>query len=356
MLKHPFSITSSTTFLVMIFFLSAVNASFSQRTDKNADEPRLIKNTMELLNQGKHDSVLAICDQLMRDHPESPTGYFLAADAYETMNRDFRLKTYRAPFDSLIRLAVTKAEAKLAQEPASFNYFSSGIVKSYYCLALFQTGHYIKAIKTAEKGISLLRKSHALEPDFVDPLMGIAAYEYHKSKLLFGLLGGSEKEAIVKFKKVVKLGRYLSTNAAYSLQAIYFENAHYDSALMINDQLFLKYPENPSCLYMRALLLEQARRLPEALQIWNRLIAVVSAPQPSSNGYLAECHYHVAAIHRQLDQADSAWASLMQAARFAANRRADAELEGSHAKFKEIKSNINKALREWKRNDLTPIR
>ncbi len=356
MIKHSFSITSGTTLLVLIFFLSAVNTSFSQHMYENADEPLLIKNTMELLNQGKHDSVLAICNQLMKNHPESPSGYFLAADAYETMNRDFRLKTYRAPFDSLIRLAVTRAEAKLAQDPTSYNYFSSGIVKSYYCLALFQAGHYIKAIKTAENGISLLRKSHALEPDFVDPLMGIAAYEYHKSKLLFGLLGGSEKEAIAKFKKVVKLGRYISTNAAYSLQAIYFENAQYDSALIINDQLFLKYPENPSCLYLRALLLEHVQRLPEALQIWNRLIAVVSAPQPGSNGYLAECHYHVASIHRRLDQANSAWVSLMQAARFAANRQADAELEGSHVKFKEIKSDINKALREWKRNDVTPIR
>ena len=337
-------------YLILIFFPDFSTAAclhLRPQPDIVSNKPEMIRNVMELLNQSNHDSVLAICDRLIENDPESPIGFFLASDAYQTMMRDYRVKTYQTQFDSLITIAVMKASARMNREPTAESHFVSGAVQGYYCLALFHAGSYFRAIKTAENSISLLRKASELEPDFVDPLFGIAIYEYNKSKLLFGLLGGKEDEAIAKLHKVEQSGRYLSVNASYALQAIYFENEHYDSALVINNQLFRHYPSSPSCLYNRALLLEKTNRSEEALEVWLKLAGVLTRLKPASNGFLAECLYHQAWIHHQLKDDQTAKKLLIQAARFASRRRGEEELEGSYVKFKEIKNRINAALSDW---------
>lgn len=310
-------------------------------------EPELVKHVLELLNRSRHDSVLAVCDQLMAREPENAIGYFLASDAYQTIMRDYRVRTYQRPFDSLITMAVAKASDRLARDPSAANHFYTASIKGYYCLALFQAGSYLRAIKTAESSISLMRKAVALDPDFADPLFGIAVFDYTKSKLLLGLLGGSKKEAISKLRRVEQNGRYLSTNASYTLQSIYYENGQYDSALVINDRLYRRYPDNPSCLYTRALTLEKLDRPAEALELWNKLISNMSQLKPASNGYLAECHYHVAAIQHEMKNMEQAKQTLIKAAQFAARRREADELEGTLVKFSEIKERINTALRNW---------
>jgi tetratricopeptide (TPR) repeat protein len=337
-------------FLALLIFpyFSAFCLDLSPQPGASTNNPEMIRNVMEMLNRSHHDSVLAVCNRLIENEPESPVGYFLASDAYQTMMRDYRVRTYQAQFDSLIKIAVVKATAQLNREPTAENHFVSGSVQGFYCLALFQAGSYLRAIKTAESSIAILKKASQLEPDFVDPLFGIAVYEYTKSKLLFGLLGGNEKAAIAKLRKVEKSGRYLSANASYSLQAIYFENEKYDSALVINDRLFRRYPSSPSCLYNRALLLEKTNRTEEALEVWSKLTGVLTALKPASNGYLAESHYHLASIHHRLKNDETARKLLIQAAQFAARRQGEEELEGSYVKFNEIKSRINTALQGWR--------
>ncbi len=331
------------------FLLLMPSAAWSAPTGDPAslDEPPLIKSAMELLNQGRHDSLLVLSSRLITHDPESPIGYFLAADVYQTMMRDFRVKRYAAQFDSLIRIAAAKAAIRLERMPTAENHFIAGTVNGYYCLALFQSGSYLKALKTAENSIELMRKAAALEPGFADPLFAIALYEYNKSKFLFGLLGGNATEAVAKLREVEQKGRYVSANASYALQAMYFDHGEYDSALVVNDQLYKRYPENPSCLYNRARLLEKENRLPEAREVWESLIAILQKRKPASNGYLAECHYHLAWIHRQQQEEGEARKLLHQAARFAARRRGEEEVDGSFIKFKEIKKAINTALQEW---------
>jgi tetratricopeptide (TPR) repeat protein len=339
-------------YFVWAFFLlssQAVSLAGDPESSAAPDNPALIMQAMELLNQGKHDSVLAISSRVIAGAPESPVGYFLAADVYQTLMRDYRVKNHEAEFDSLIRIAAAKASLHLTQNPTAENHFITGTVKGYYCLALFQNGSYLKALKEAEKSISLLNKSAKMAPDFVDPLFGIAIFEYNKSKLLFGLLGGSEKKAFATLQRVEQHGRYVGVNASYALQAIYYEHEQYDSALVINDKLFQRYPENPSCLYNRARLLEKLNRPTEALAIWQKLITIVGQSRPASNGYLAECHYHLALIHHQRREHPVARDLLIQAARYASRRRSEEEGEGSFVKFDEIKNEINAALREWGR-------
>jgi tetratricopeptide (TPR) repeat protein len=329
-------------------FSSATALNLPQTPSHAANTSEMIRNAIELLNQNRHDSVLTISRAIIKNDPENPIGYFLACDSYQTRMRDYRVKKYEVEMDSLIKIAVNKATVCVSREPTAENYFILGTVKGYYGVHLFQSGNFLKAIKTAENCMSFLKKACKLDSDFVDPLLGMALYDYGKSKVLFGLLGGNKKDAMAKLKIVEKSGRYVSTNAKYSLQAIYFESAQYDSALAINDQLYRRYPENPACLYNRALLLEKANRLTEALDVWDKLLGCVIMAKQTSNGYLAECYYHLAWIHHQFKNSAKAQESLKQAAKFAAQRQADEEMEGSYIKFNDIKKKINTALKNWR--------
>ncbi len=329
-------------------FSSSAGLNLPEKSSTATNRSAMIRDAMELLNRSRHDSVLALSRAIIKNDPESPLGYFLAYDAYQTMMRDYRIKKYEAELEGLIKIAVKKATVCATLEPTAENYFLLGTVKGYYCVHLFQTGHFLKAIKTAENCLSFLKKAIKLDANFADPLLGIAVYDYGKSKILFGLLGRNKKSIIAKLKRVEQSGRYVATNAKYSLQAIYFESAQYDSALAINEQLYLRYPENPSCLYNRALLLEKANRLTEALELWNKLLGCVAVPEQTSHGYLAECYYHLAWIHHQLKNEPKAIESLTLAAKFASQRQADNEMEGPYTKFNDIKKKINTALKNWR--------
>jgi tetratricopeptide (TPR) repeat protein len=348
---------SSILSLLVIFIpilTTAAGPDSQQQPRKNSFDPAMVTRVMEMLNRSNHDSVLVLCKAMIATDPESPIGYFLASHAYQTIMRDFRIKTYQAQFDSLIVIAASKASSHLERDSTAESHFVCGAVQGYYCLALFHAGSYVRAIKTAGSSVSLLRKAAQMDPDFIDPLFGIAIYEYTRSKLLFGFLGGKKEEAIANLRQVEKAGRYMAANASYSLQAIYFENGQYDSALVVNDRLFKRYPASPSALYNRALLLEKTKRPEEAQQLWNTLVTVLQLRKPASNGFLAESYYHLASLQHQAKNDAQAQKLLIQSAQCASRRRGEEELEGKYVKFNEIKNMINEALRTWGQRGSTP--
>jgi len=348
--------SSILSLLVILFpiLTTAASPDLQQRSIRNSFDPALVTRVMEMLNRSSHDSVLVLCNEMIATDPESPIGYFLASHTYQTIMRDFRIKTYQAQFDSLIVIAARKATRHLEQDSTAESHFICGAVQGYYCLALFHTGSYVRAIKTAGNSVSLLRKAAQMDPDFIDPLFGIAIYEYTRSKLLLGLLGGKKEEAIANLRKVEQNGRYMAANASYSLQAIYLENEQYDSALVVNDRLFKRYPASPSALYTRALLLEKTSRPEQALRLWNTLVAVLQLRKPASNGFLAESYYHLASLQHQAKNHAQAQKLLIQAAQYASRRRGEEELEGRYVKFNETKNMINEALRTWGQRGSTP--
>jgi tetratricopeptide (TPR) repeat protein len=339
-----------------------ISFSFMPKTDilngqvssHDAGRDSLIRKIIENIQRQDYDTVFVLTGFLQTRFPDDPSGYFLEADAYQTIMRDYRVRKYEAEFDSLINLAVEISSRAVEKNPVAENYFIYGASEGYRCLHWFRSGKWLKAIGAAIKTLKMLRKAQELDPEFVDPLFGLALYDYGKSKVqLFGLsLFSSKTEQIVEnLNKVYAKSHFLSINALFSLQFVYFETGQLDKMKEVNKKLLSLFPNHPVCHYYRALWLEEEDSLNEAQQQWMLVVDKIKNFNPPSNNYLAECNYHLAKIAYQNHQLGKSRAYIQEAARHIRNYREKDELNGAIYTFEDIKDQVNEALQKW---ELTP--
>ena len=325
----------------------------AQVSSDDAGRDSLIRKTLENIQKQNYETVFALTGLLQKRFPEDPSGYFLAADAYQTIMRDYRVRKYEVEFDSLINLAVEVSKRAVEKNPVAENYFIYGASEGYRCLHWFRSGKWLKAIGAAMKTLKMLRKAQELDPNFVDPLFGLALYDYGKSKVqLLGLSLFSDKtERIIEnLNKVYAQSHFLSINALFSLQSIYYEIGQLDKAKEVNTKLLSIFPDHPVCHYYRALRLEEQDSLNEAEQQWLSVMDRIENFDPSSNNYLAECNYHLAKIAYQTGQMRESSAYIREAARHIRNYREEEELNGALYTFEDIKDKVNDALQKWELN------
>jgi tetratricopeptide (TPR) repeat protein len=323
--------------------------TLSNPTVATPDRESLIRQSILQIHQEKYDSVLANCAILREQYPDDPAGYLIPADVYQTIMSDYRVRIFEAEFDSLIELTIKMVRKSLKTDATPDNYFIWGVAEGYRSFHRFRRGEWLSAINSARTCIKSLRFANKLDTSFVDPLLGLALFEYGKSKALslgLDLFSKKRKKAITMLKRTEKDGRYVSTSASYALQLIYYETGQFGPALELNDKLSQEFPTNPVGLYNRALLFEKMDRLADAIDIWKKLISRIEAFEQPSNNYLAECHYHLADLYRKLGQTNSATEELAKAEKYAGLYRRDQEMDGPYTNFKDIRKAINRARKD----------
>jgi len=337
--------------VVIIVMISSVLAQ------PNEMREQLIRRCLDQLHDEQYDSALANCAALRRLWPEDPAGYLNAANIYQAMMRDYRVRLFEAQFDSLINRAVQLAERQSRRNSTAENLFALGSARGYQALHRFRRGEWMQAFRGAAIALNAMDRALARDPDFIDPALALALYEYWKSvKLDFGLGIFSRKRelAIGLLEKVWKHGRYVSVEAAYSLQTIHLQEGDAARALEINTWLYERFPRNPVCLYHRALILEKLERHREAFEAWEKLVARIHAFRKASDGFLAECHLHRAMLYEKMNEVSAdetgqrpVETALKLAAAYARQRDATAELEGPLASFETINREIARMLKKY---------
>jgi tetratricopeptide (TPR) repeat protein len=345
-------------FLVFLFctldgYSQIQNSTAKQNPTGSEERDSLIEKIQNYIFKEKYDSVFKYTDQLIDIFPEDPSGFFLKANAYQTIMRDYRVNIYETEFDSLITLAVDISKKAVEKNPIAENYFLYGSSEGYRCLHWFRTGKWLKAIGSAIKTLKLLHKALEKDPDFVDPLFGLAIYDYGKSKvqlLGLGLFSDKTEQIIENLNTVYEKSRFLSINALFALQLVHFELGDTDKVQEINKELISLFPQHPVCHYYYALNLEEQDSLMRAKQQWLTVLNKIEDFNPSSNNYLAECNYRLAKIAYQTGHHQQARAYIQEAARHIREYREEDELNGALYTFEDIKDQINDALQKWELN------
>jgi tetratricopeptide (TPR) repeat protein len=316
----------------------------------NGAEPRFddhVRECFDHVNHERYGEAFDCSSRLKEAFPESGAGAFVAAIAYQTRMNDYRVRRFEAEFEREIAQAVALARRELAQRPNVQGRFLLGAAESYRSVHLFRQGRWLKAVRAAVRGTSLLQQAHEQEPAFADPLLGLALYEHARSKLrLLGirLLGGSAARVDARLLQAERGARFVSTNAAYARQYVLVDRGRYRDALAVNEGLIARFPGNPVCLYNRALILERLGRDEDAGPAWRRLVEVLEAFPPASDGFLAECWLHLGRIAREAGRADEAATALGRARAHLLRRHADDELEGPYQPFESVRAAILDAL------------
>ena len=341
---------SGWTFIALL----AAPGAFAQ---SHESREQLLQRGLAQLHAESFDSALAVAGELRRRWPEDPAGDVMAANVYQTMMRDYRVRAFEAPFDSSINRGLQLAEHQLRQQTTAENWFALGTSRGYAALHRFRRGDWSVALRDAVIALNAMNRSLQIAPEFIDPALALALYEYWKGvKLDFGLgiLARRRALAIRLLEKVWLQGRYVSVDAAYSLQTIHMQKGDYQRALEINDWLHERFPGNVVCIHHRALLFEKLGRRQEALATWGKIIDRVRAFRYPSAGFQAECHLHRAQICEQLappvldrSTALAIAAELELAVMHAGRRDAGIEIDGLFESFAEIDKAIAKMVKKY---------
>jgi tetratricopeptide (TPR) repeat protein len=321
------------------------------------ERERLVDLVLQQLYTEEYDSALTSCLNIQQLWPEDPTATLLQLSIYQTQMRNYRVRIFESEFDMLIKRAAKLAKKQVRKNPTAEFLFMQGSVRGMQAFHRFKQGNWSKGLKDIVVALQSMNKALRKDAAFADPKLALGLYKFWVSQKLdfgIGLQKNKRNDALRLIEDVWKHGRYLSIDAAFTLQNILLHKEEYDRALEINDWLKDRFPKHPSVLYHRALLLEKLERSSDALQCWADLISRIQSFQIQSSGYLAECFLHRAQICEANllvgyhgDQRKEIQNAVIRAASYAERRDASIELESSYQKFDEINDAIKKMQKKY---------
>ena len=305
----------------------------------------LLGRALDEVRGGRFEDALATAEDLRSRWPHDPVGALCAANAHQTMMRDYRIRDYEAAFEAMIAEAKRLAEAQVRQRPTAEAFFARGTARGYSAVHRARGGSWLPALKEALDGLHDMDRALELDPGYTDALLPLGLFDYWKSRKLslgLGLFSGQRRRGIRRLETVWAGGRHMSVDAAYSLETIYLQERDEDRALQISDWLQERFPDNPIVLYHRALLLEQLHRPQDALAAWGGVLEGLHRFGRVGDGFLAECHLHRARLHELMGEPSQARDAVALAALHADRRHAATELEGPHDDFDAIRKQIDR--------------
>ncbi|MFQ5627791.1 MAG: tetratricopeptide repeat protein [bacterium] len=310
----------------------------------------MTKETIWQLRCDEYDSAFANITQITIRFPQAPHSYLLAADAYQTMMRDYRVRIYEAEFDSVIDLTIAKAKQALQKERTALNYFMLGTAQGYLGIHEFYLGNLLRGVSTAFGAIKTMKAAIHADEAFADPLFALAIYDFGQYKALgwgLGFFKRKREKALQQLQEVQRHGSYAVYHAMYSQQRIYFDGGEFEKALAINDRLYQTFFKNPSCLYHRALLLDKTGRYAQTAEIWQELIDRINAFVAPSNGFLGECYYHLAVNAWEQGNLREAISKIKLAQGYLIKFDEKRELNGPYFKNKDLKKWTKNKHKKW---------
>lgn len=320
----------------------------SQYMSYTAETDSLVAEGIKQAHLLQLDSSIATFETLIERYPEHPMGYFYKAGIYDLFNQDYRIITFEKQFEEAIDLAIEKGEKFVKKNKEDvLGYFYLGGAYGFRGLHRVYKRDWLHVFIDGYKGLKNLQKSLKKRPDFYDAYFGLGLYHYWRSamtrKLRFlPFISDQRQLGINELKLAIEKGRYVGVEARISLSSAYYNEARYDSALIVNDWLYQRFPYDPSILYFRTRIYEKKQEWQKMLKTVDQLFEVITSYEHQSIGYLIECHYLKALALHHLNRSREALNHLEQAISLEKKRDKKQELEGPNEDFGEIFSNVKK--------------
>jgi len=312
----------------------------------------LVSHGMDLINEGHYQGALESCENLMLYYPESPVGYFYIAALYQIIMRNYRVRTYESQFERYINLAIEKGEEALKKDQRdAMSHFYLGAAYGYKALHKSLKREWFSAFKDGQRNISCLKEAIQVEPTLYDAYYGLGVYHYWrsaKSKTFWFLpfIGDERQKGIDELWKSIHKGKHSAIEGRYALTTIYYNEADYQKAWDVNQQLYGLFPNNPACLYMRGRILEKLGKWKKAEMTFRRLLNHLMASEYRGIGYQIECHYRLAFYLSKQKQFYQALRECELALQLSKLHNPSKELEGHLENTKEILEEARKLHRQ----------
>lgn len=298
------------------------------------------------------DSAIATFEHLIDYYPNHPIGHFYKAGIYDLFNQNYRIIVYEKKFEEAMELAIKVGEKHIKKNKNdALAYFYLGGAYGFRGLHRVYKRDWLNVFIDGYKGLKNLNKSLEKNPEFYDAYLGLGLYHYWRSamtkKLRFlPFVSDLRQEGIDELKIAIEKGKYAGVETRIALASVYYNEEEYDSALVINNWLYKRFPRDPSILYTRTRIYEKKQLWQNMLETSNKLYNVITSYEYQSTGYKIECLYLKALAEFSLGYEADALDMLEQAIELEKVRNKKQELEGPNEDFDEIFDNVKKLYKK----------
>ena len=312
------------------------------QTIKFSDVDSLVDEAVELFYQKKFDEAMAMCDQVIREHPENPLGYLGQAGIYHLIMMNYRINLFDHQFDSLTTLAIKKGENAVSRFKKDANaYFVLGGAYGFRGLNRLRRGEWLSAFYDGLKGITYILKAHRLDKELYDVYYALGLFYYWKSvkaKILTSIkLMKDERERGIKYIKIsIENGRLSSSEGKFALVEIYYYEDRYQEALAECASLAEKFQNDPTWNYLMAKIHGKLNQWSAAMPYYQKLLELLESSPYKSNSYLAECHYGIAKCAFETNDSTTAVNQLQLALEYSKKWDNQQEIEGPLLDFDKV--------------------
>ncbi|MFQ5866127.1 MAG: tetratricopeptide repeat protein [bacterium] len=339
--------------------LFLLNQAQAQEAEPDHTFYTLFEESLDKYHNEKYDEAIELAKKIRELYPDEPAGAFGLLVTYQTLMRNYRIRNFEAQYDSLLDLSIKLAKNALKKnKKEGQNYFYLGCAYGSRSIYYARRGKWMDAFKDGCKVMNNFRKSVAYSPQFYDAYYGLGLYKYWlgaSAKLLRFLSFSKDQrhEGIEQIKIAAEKGRFLKVDGMYGLLAVYFNEGQYEKALEISNQLYEKYPKNPTLLYRRGRIFQALQRWSQAKQSFENLYDLLRAAKYQSISYQIECLFQIAKCQYHLGHYLEARGLCQEAIRLEKYCDFSKEMDGPLEKFSEIKKQLHQLNDEIEELKLT---
>lgn len=193
-----------------------IAAEFAQGQDVSESRTdSLIQAGIEFSIQHNYYQAESIFQQLIKNNPAKPIGYFFMAATIQSKMMDYESDRWSQDFYRYIHLAIYHAKNSRFEQDENdpWNQFYYGSALCYLAFFEGKNGNYFKAFNHGLSGISTLKKVIERHPEFYDAYFGIGSYNYWRSQKTkyfnwLPLISDKRQEGIERIQQAVEQGRY----------------------------------------------------------------------------------------------------------------------------------------------------
>ncbi len=291
-------------FLAILSFFNTNTLAAQPKLDNSLIE--LYKQAVEKYHSDEFDDAITLSLKIREQFPEEPAGIFALLTTYQTIMRNYRVKTYESEYDSLLNLSVEVTRKAIKKDKKSgLNYFYLGYAFGSRSIYYAQRNKWMSALKDGSQVMKNFHKALAYNPELYEAYYGMGLFKYWmgaKSKFLRMLpfAKDNRKDGIREIKLAIDKGEFVKTDGMYGLSAIYLNEKKYDDALQLLNKLYEHYPNNPTLHYRKGIILEKLHRWDDALNSFAALSELLKKAPYKCYSYQMECLYKQAFYNYQL--------------------------------------------------------
>ncbi|MBE0433531.1 tetratricopeptide repeat protein [candidate division WOR-3 bacterium] len=290
--------------------------------DLNPSEiEHLIKAGLEHAYVEGFDSARFYFEEVVREQPLNPTGYFFCAALIQLKMMDECRLDEEKMYYEMMRKTVRLAEDILSEEDDRWARFY--LANSYIYQAVYKGWRkdYFETFKLGIKGGRMMQELVREDSLFFDAYLAAGTFEYFWARAsrylpFLNIGGGDVQSALRKLHLAADKSRYSGPTARNSLAFIYGEEGEYEKAAAIVESLRAEYPASKTFLWSEADLEFKRRDYRSAADLYEDLYQRYDALANKNYANLAQCRLYVGKCLAELGEKDGARAHLKEVIRF----------------------------------------